>query len=132
MKIRQDFVTNSSSVSYIVTFCPSIYEAMDKYLRQSRKDGDDTKYARVGELMKNDLLKTGTKMYLEDTILYVKRYKFDDDETTYDEILNTSEEEIDFETIQENDLWDYIYGQFLMKGDLGKISGFGVTWVETY
>jgi hypothetical protein len=119
-------------VSYIVTFCPSIYEAMDKYLRQSRKDGDDTKYARVGELMKNDLLKTGTKMYLEDTILYVKRYKFDDDETTYDEILNTSEEEIDFETIQENDLWDYIYGQFLMKGDLGKISGFGVTWVETY
>lgn len=128
MKIRQDFVTNSSSVSYIVTFCPSLYNSVDSYLWRGREEEKNIKYSRIEELLKKDLFESGTRAYLEDCDLYVKKYKFDTSEVITDE----QNEEIDFKAISDDDLWKYIRGQFLGMGELGRIWGFGVTQVDTF
>ena len=41
-------------------------------------------------------------------------------------------EEVDFKSLSDDELWNYIRGQFFGLGDLSKIWGFGVTQVDTY
>jgi hypothetical protein len=132
MKIRQDFVTNSSSVSYIVTFCPSLYDSLDRYYWSGRGDEKNIKYSRIEELIKKDLFESGTKVYWEGHELYIKKYEFDTEETITDRISEEQNEEIDFKAISDHDLWNYIRGQFFMMNDLGHIYGFGVTQVDTF
>jgi len=105
---------------------------MDNFFWKGRENEKKIKYFRIEEILKKDLFESGTRVHWEGYELYVKKYEFDTGETTTDNMYEEQNEEVDFKAISDDDLWDYIRGQFFMKSDLGHIYGFGVTQVETY
>jgi hypothetical protein len=105
---------------------------MNHFHWSGREDEKNIKYSRIEELIKKDLLESGTKVYWERHELYIKKYEFNTEETITDRVYEEQNEEIDFKAISDDDLWNYIRGQFFMMSDLGHIYGFGVTQVETY
>jgi hypothetical protein len=128
MKIRTDFVTNSSSVSYILTMSDYIVNIHLKSFEGSIEP--DIK--AIVEFLRNDMLKNGTRVMLENEELYIKKIKFNTDETLQDDFFEMPLDQVDFSTINENDLWAYIYGQYISGDRLKKIRGFGITQTETY
>ena len=130
MKIRSDFVTNSSSVSYIVTMHKKIVDLFDRYY------GGHTKLEErvIRDTVKKEVQEKGTRVYLEGEEMFVKKYTFnDDDGVTVDKhLLQDEGTQLDFENISDKDLWNYIRGEYLINGELSQIRGFGVTQVDTY
>lgn len=124
MKIRTDFVTNSSSVSYILTMCE---EMVDVYLRFFNIVVKDPQKANVINTIRNDLIKNGTCVFLEGKEIITKRVKFDTGETLTDDVGKTP-----FEKMSDDELWSYIFGEYIMNGKLSGVWGFGVTQIETY
>jgi len=128
MKIRTDFVTNSSSVSYILTMS----DYMVNIHLKSFEGSIEPDIKAIVEFLRNDMLKNGTRVMLENEELYIKKIKFNTDETLQDDFFEMPLDQVDFSTINENDLWAYIYGQYISGDRLKKIRGFGITQTETY
>ena len=124
MKIRTDFVTNSSSVSYIITMCEEIVEIYLKDRLISDKESDNE---RVINEIRDDLRKNGTCVFLEGKEIITKKIKFDTDETLTEDIRETP-----IKKKGDEELWSYIYGEFILNGNLSGFRGFGVTQIETY
>ena len=124
MKIRADFVTNSSSVSYIVTLCG---EMVDVHMRFHDIKNSNPTLDRIVNTVRDDVEKTGTSVYLEGKELITKRISFTTDEITLDDLTPAQIEEL-----SDKDLWSYILGKYIMEGRLCGVMGFGVTQVETY
>lgn len=124
MKIRTDFVTNSSSVSYILT----MYEEMvDVHMRFYSIEEREPSMAKIIKTLREDMLRNGTCVFLEGKEIITKRIEFSTDETLDEDIRETP-----IEKMTDEELWSYIYGEYILKGKLAGVWGFGVTQIETY
>lgn len=129
MKIRNDFVSNSSSVSYIITMKKEIVEGFAQY----RKGTEKTEKQHIREIVKDDLIQNGTRIILGDEEMYFKKVKFNTDGgTNTREWIEEAGNTVDLDKMTDEEVWEYIYGEYIMKGNLGQIEGFGTTQVDSY
>ena len=128
MKIRTDFVTNSSSVSYILTMHKEI---VDNYLElwgEHRGAAD----RKVAERLSYMMLKDGTRCMIEGKEIHTKKVTFSTDEIQTMDTMDVQEENLDLSSLGSDDLWSFILGEYIMNGRISSLSGFGATQVETY
>ena len=128
MKIRADYVTNSSSVSYILTMNEEIVDIYEKNFKSIW----DPKKARIFEVLHQDIIKNGTRVMLEGKEIYSKKINFNTDECMTDDSFEKPIEEVDFSKLSNEELWSYIFGEYIMNGRISEFHGFGSTQVETY
>jgi hypothetical protein len=128
MKIRADFVTNSSSVSYIVSWSPDMAEFI--HLKNKKFYGD-IKKNRIYSALIEDLSKNGEKIKVGENLIFAKKYGFiKKTECLYDVSFDKPIEEVDFATLEDDKLWAYIWGEYLVNARLAsEFKGFGTLQV---
>jgi Ulp1 family protease len=97
-------------------------------------DSVANEHEKIRNTLKTYMLDNGTRTFLEDEEIYVKKLKFnDDDGVTIDkELLKQENRELDFSNIDDDELWNYIRGEYILNGKLNEIRGFGITQVDQY
>jgi hypothetical protein len=128
MKIRADFVTNSSSVSYIVSWSPDMAEFI--HLKNNKYNGD-IKKNRIYSALIADLSKNGEKIQVGENVVFAKKYGFiKKTECLYDSSFDKPIENVDFSTMEDDKLWAYIWGEYLVNARLAtEFKGFGTVQV---
>ena len=132
MKLRTDFVTNSSSVSYIVTMDLDI---VDLFIRNFQESENMKGTIRLAEALKAYLIENGTVNYLHNHEIYSCLMDFhgDDGSSITKEILEMNGDNTDPLKMNETELFAYIKGELLQNRKLSELlNGFGTTQVEQY
>lgn len=130
--MRTDFVTNSSSVSYIVTMDLSMVDCFIKNFQESETMKGTI---RLAEAMRDYLLENGTVNYMHNHEVYSCLIEFNDDDgsSVTKEILEMNGDNSDPLKMNETDLFAYIKGELLQNKKLSNLlNGFGATQVEQY
>lgn len=127
MKIRTDLVTNSSSVSFIVSWSPDFSE----FIRLKNQPYGEAKKRRIYQALTRDLKENGQRLMVGENEVYVKKYGFmKKTECLYDATLDQGPEGTDFEAMDEDKLWAYIWGEYLVNARLAQeFKGFGTVQV---
>lgn len=132
MKIRTDFVTNSSSVSYIIMMDLDI---LDCFLNLRSSSQSESEPVIMAKALRAFMLEKGTLSYIENHEIYTYLMEFndDDDETYSKQTLQENDMNTDVSTMTEKELFNYLRGEYLMGGKLSKMmQGLSAIQVEQY
>lgn len=132
MKIRTDFVTNSSSVSYIIMMELDI---LNCFLNMHESLNGESEPIIMAKSLKKYMQEKGTLSYVEDHEIYTLLMEFrdDSDEAFSKQMLLENGMNTDVSTMTDRELFNYLRGEYLLGGKLSSMMpGLAAIQVEQY